>query len=102
YWWAALAGLLGLLFHTTAVIFIPMWSAAVVIRRSKRPQRLVFWVIAIALAVAAGSSALLDALGGALSDTKYSFYLEETTHGGIALGFETLYRLIPLFLAVVI
>ncbi|MFC7788633.1 EpsG family protein [Microbacterium sp. MAHUQ-60] len=102
YWWAALAGLLGLLFHATAVIFIPMWAAAVVIRRSKRPQRLVFWVIAIALAVAAGSSALLDAFGGALSETKYGFYLEETTHGGIALGFETLYRLVPLFLAVVI
>src|SRR5690606_31440149 len=102
YLWGAIAGLLGLLFHATAVIFVPMWAAAVVIRRAERPQRLVFWVIAVALAVAAGSSALLDALGGALSNTKYNFYLEETTRGGIALGFETLYRLIPLFLAIVL
>ena len=98
----AMAGLVGLLFHLTAVIFIPMFAAAVIIRRSKRPERLIFLVIAVTLAVAVGSSALLNLLGTALSDTKYVYYLEETQHGGIALGFETLYRLIPLALSAAI
>lgn len=101
YIWGGIIGLSGLLFHLTAVIFVPMWLATVLVRRSSRPQRLVVWVVAITVAISAGASALLDLIGGALSDTKYVYYLEETTHGGIALGFETLYRLIPLLLSIV-
>lgn len=103
YVWGAIAGVMGLLFHLTALIFIPMWAAAVLIRRYAHTSRkIVGWVIAATLAVSAGASLLLDALGGALSDTKYIFYLQENSRGGIELGAETLYRIIPLVLAIVL
>lgn len=103
YAWGAVAGVIGLVFHLTALIFIPMWAAAVLIRKyAHRSRKIVGWVIIATLAVSAGASVLLEALGGALSDTKYIFYLQENSRGGIELGAETLYRLIPLVLAIVL
>ncbi|MDR6867240.1 hypothetical protein J2Y69_001841 [Microbacterium resistens] len=103
YFWGLAIGLLGILFHGTAVIFIPMWVAAVLIRRySHRSLRIVVLMIIATVAVSAGASYLLEALGGALGDTKYAFYLQQTSLTGIALGAETLYRLVPIVIAFIL
>lgn len=95
-------GMAGLLFHISAIFFFPIWVVAVILRRRRQSLKAVILILLATVVVSAGASVLLEQLGGLLSETKYIYYLESDTRAGLAIGAETLYRLVPIVAACIL
>ncbi|MGK9147411.1 EpsG family protein [Plantibacter flavus] len=96
-WTGLVVGLLGFLFHTSAIAFIPMWLVATYLARptTKRGRRAILIIVVVVVGMFA-SSAILQAVGGSFAGGAYSDYLGGSARRGAAVGTEVLYRLIPI------
>lgn len=97
--WGLATGFSALLFHNSAIVFVPMALAIwYLTSRRRRIGVAVLLIIAIGLVVMLTAATWLDAAGGVLSDTKYADYIGESARRGSAIGMENLYRALPLAL----
>ena len=100
-WWGLAVGATGLLFHTSAIAFIPMWIITAYLEGARKSGR---WraiaVVAGAFVAMIAGSYLVSSLGVLLDETKYAAYLTATARGGAAAGTEVLYRIVPILAGV--
>lgn len=94
-------GLSGLLFHTSAVIFVPVWIiTAYLMRAHPRPGRRAAFVVAAA-GIGSFAGAPLINLAAGFAGGRFAAYLTADAAGGAAFALDALYRLVPLVAAVV-
>ncbi|EZP29045.1 EpsG family protein [Microbacterium oleivorans] len=100
-WWALAAGLSGLFFHSSAVVFVPIWLITLYLKREgKRPGRRAILVILGAAGVSLAGAPLLQFVA-AFGGDRFSAYLGQGATSGAAFALDTLYRLVPLLTGVV-
>lgn len=100
----ALAGLLvgvsGVLFHTSAVIFVPMWAITIYLMRDRpRPGRRAAFVVAASAAALFVGAPYINLIAG-FAGGRFAAYLTAGADAGAAVGLDALYRLVPLVAAV--
>lgn len=94
-------GISGVLFHTSAVIFVPMWVITVYLMRNRpRPGRRAVAVVAVAAVGLFVGAPYINLVAG-FAGGRFAAYLTADAAGGAAVGLDALYRVVPLVAAVV-